>query len=32
MNRIPLFPLALVLLPDMPLALYIFEERYTLKV
>jgi Lon protease-like protein len=32
MYRIPLFPLALVLLLDMPLPLYIFEERHTLKV
>jgi Lon protease-like protein len=28
MNRIPLFPLGLVLLPGMPLPLHIFEERY----
>ena len=27
-NRIPLFPLGLVLLPGMPLPLHIFEERY----
>jgi Lon protease-like protein len=28
MNRIPLFPLGLVLLPGMALPLHIFEERY----
>jgi Lon protease-like protein len=28
MQRIPLFPLGLVLLPGMPLPLHIFEERY----
>ena len=27
-NKIPLFPLGLVLLPQMPLPLHIFEERY----
>lgn len=27
-NRIPLFPLGLVLLPGMPLPLHIFEDRY----
>jgi len=27
-NRIPMFPLGLVLLPRMPLPLHIFEERY----
>jgi Lon protease-like protein len=27
---IPLFPLGLVLLPQMPLPLHIFEERYKL--
>jgi Lon protease-like protein len=32
MNRIPLFPLGLVLLPDMPLPLHIFEERYKLMI
>ena len=32
MNRIALFPLALVLLLDMPLPLYSFEGRYTLRV
>jgi Lon protease-like protein len=26
--KIPIFPLGLVLLPDMPLPLHIFEERY----
>jgi len=29
-DTIPLFPLQLVLLPDMPLPLHIFEERYKL--
>ena len=29
---IPLFPLGLVLLPQMPLPLHIFEERYTLLI
>lgn len=28
MDRVPLFPLGLVLLPRMPLPLHIFEERY----
>jgi Lon protease-like protein len=28
MDRIPIFPLGLVLLPGMPLPLHIFEERY----
>jgi Lon protease-like protein len=32
MNRIPLFPLGLVLLPDMALPLHIFEERYKLMI
>jgi Lon protease-like protein len=32
MNRIPLFPLGLVLLPGMPLPLHIFEERYKLMI
>jgi Lon protease-like protein len=31
-NRIPLFPLGLVLLPGMPLQLHIFEERYKLMI
>jgi Lon protease-like protein len=30
MEKIPLFPLGLVLLPGMPLQLHIFEERYKL--
>jgi Lon protease-like protein len=30
--KIPLFPLGLVLLPQMPLPLHIFEERYTLMI
>ena len=29
---IPLFPLGLVLLPQMPLPLHIFEERYKLMI
>jgi Lon protease-like protein len=32
MERIPLFPLGLVLLPGMPLQLHIFEERYKLMI
>ncbi len=32
MERVPLFPLGLVLLPRMPLPLHIFEERYRLMV
>jgi len=32
MNRIPLFPLGLVLLPGMALPLHIFEERYKLMI
>jgi Lon protease-like protein len=32
MNRIPLFPLGLVLLPGMSLPLHIFEERYKLMI
>lgn len=28
MNRVPMFPLGLVLMPRMPLPLHIFEERY----
>ena len=31
-NTIPLFPLGLVLLPQMPLTLHIFEERYKLLI
>ena len=31
-NTIPLFPLGLVLLPQMPLPLHIFEERYKLMI
>ena len=31
-NRIPLFPLGLVLMPQMPLPLHIFEERYKLMI
>ena len=31
-NIIPLFPLGLVLLPQMPLPLHIFEERYKLMI
>jgi len=31
-NTIPLFPLGLVLLPQMPLPLHIFEERYKLLI
>ena len=30
--KIPLFPLGLVLLPQMPLPLHIFEERYKLMI
>jgi Lon protease-like protein len=29
---IPLFPLGLVMLPQMPLPLHIFEERYKLMI
>jgi Lon protease-like protein len=32
MEKIPLFPLGLVLLPEMPLQLHIFEERYKLMI
>ena len=32
MNRVPVFPLGLVLMPRMPLPLHIFEERYRLLV
>ena len=31
-NTIPLFPLGLVLMPQMPLPLHIFEERYKLMI
>lgn len=31
-NTIPLFPLGLVLMPEMPLPLHIFEERYKLMI
>ena len=31
-DKIPLFPLGLVLLPQMPLPLHIFEERYKLMI
>ena len=31
-NQIPLFPLQTVLLPEFPLPLHIFEERYKLLV
>lgn len=31
-NKIPLFPLGVVLFPDIPLPLHIFEERYKLMV
>ena len=31
-NKIPLFPLQTVLLPEFPLPLHIFEERYKLLV
>jgi Lon protease-like protein len=31
-NKIPLFPLGLVLMPQMPLPLHIFEERYKLMI
>jgi Lon protease-like protein len=32
MNKIPLFPLQTVLLPEFPLSLHIFEEKYKLLV
>jgi Lon protease-like protein len=31
-NKIPLFPLGVVLFPDVPLPLHIFEERYQLMI
>jgi len=31
-NKIPLFPLGIVLFPDIPLPLHIFEERYKLMI
>lgn len=31
-NKIPLFPLGVVLFPDIPLPLHVFEERYKLMV